>query len=560
MWTPATANGTTGTATPNAQLNGLRAINGFGQAIMNSGYSPLLFTPNTRNGSTGTILGIPGLAGATQHTVVAINEGGDVLGYSCVTQLSGSCQNHAFLWTPSTANGLSGTTVELPVPAGFTAVTPTAMNSNRTIVGTMTPALGNPVPFLYTGSTYYDLTTIAGLPLAATPVAINQAGQIVLNDQSGYQSTVYLATQLSATCTYSLSASDTEIGASGGFGTLTVATDPNCAWTVRSDSQWLRITSADSGTGSSTVSYAVDPNPNTSSRSGILTAAGQTVMVRQAGRVVTLRPDFNGDGIPDIVWQNDITRQVTVNYYGGASGASYQGWNWLNTNNNAGWHVVAAADFNGNGVPDLVWQYDSTRQVTVNYYGGTGGASYQGWTWLNTSNNTGWRVVAAADFNGDGVPDLVWQNDSTRQVTVNYYGGTAGASYQGWNWLNTNNNTGWHVVAAADFNGDGVPDLVWQNDNTRQVTVNYYGGTGGASYQGWNWLNTNNNAGWHVVAAADFNGDGVPDLVWQNDTTRQVAVNYYGGPGGATYQGWNWLNGATNTNWSLVNSSSVLMP
>ena len=36
----------------------------------------------------------------------------------------------------------------------------------------------------------------------------------------------------------------------------------------------------------------------------------------------------------------------------------------------------------------------------------------------------GWTVVGVSDFNGDGVPDLVWQNNSTAQVTVNYYGGT----------------------------------------------------------------------------------------------------------------------------------------
>jgi len=98
-----------------------------------------------------------------------------------------------------------------------------------------------------------------------------------------------------------------------------------------------------------------------------------------------------------------------------------------------------------------------------------------------------------------------------------------------------------------------APELVWQNDTTRQVTVNYYGGAGGATLQGWNWLDAQGIPGWHVVAAADFNGDGVPDLVWMNDTTRQVTVHYYGGTGGATLQGWNWLNSAGVPTWSIVN-------
>jgi len=94
---------------------------------------------------------------------------------------------------------------------------------------------------------------------------------------------------------------------------------------------------------------------------------------------------------------------------------------------------------------------------------------------------------------------------------------------------------------------------VWMNDTTRQVTVHYYGGAGGATLQGWNWLDAQGIPGWHVVAAADFNGDGVPDLVWMNDTTRQVTVHYYGGAGGATLQGWNWLNSAGVPTWSIVN-------
>lgn len=111
---------------------------------------------------------------------------------------------------------------------------------------------------------------------------------------------------------------------------------------------------------------------------------------------------------------------------------------------------------------------------------------------------------------------------------------------------------GWHVAAVADFNRDGVPDLVWMNDTTRQVTVHYYGGAGGATDSGWNWLDPGGKPGWHVVGAGDFNNDGVPDLVWMNDTTHQVTVHYYGGVGGATDQGWSWLDYGGEPGWSAV--------
>jgi len=264
--------------------------------------------------------------------------------------------------------------------------------------------------------------------------------------------------------------------------------------------------------------------------------------------------DFNGDGNPDLLWVDDKASQVTVHYYGGMQGVTDIGWNWLNSAGEpAGWQLVGAADFDGNGVPDLVWEYMPTGQVTVNYYGGPGGATYLGWNWLNAAGHPAWTVVAVADMNGDGVPDLIWQNDTTNQVTVNYYGGTGGAVYQGWNWLNSGGEPpGWHVVAAADFDGNGTPDLVWQYAPTRQVTVNYYGGAGGAAYQGWNWLNSAGDLGWAVVGANDFDGNGVPDLVWQNDATAQVTVNYYAGTGGATYIGWNWLAASGYPGWKAV--------
>jgi len=45
----------------------------------------------------------------------------------------------------------------------------------------------------------------------------------------------------------------------------------------------------------------------------------------------------------------------------------------------------------------------------------------------------------------------------------------------------------------------------------------------------------------------------VPDLVWQNDSSRQVTVWYMGGAGGAVFQGWNYLSAAGVPGWSALN-------
>jgi hypothetical protein len=69
----------------------------------------------------------------------------------------------------------------------------------------------------------------------------------------------------------------------------------------------------------------------------------------------------------------------------------------------------------------------------------------------------------------------------------------------------------------------------------------------------WNWLDSAGVPGWSVKAATDVNRSGTPDLIWQNDTTSQVVVHYYGGAGGAVYQGWNWMNSAGAPGWTVVN-------
>jgi len=285
--------------------------------------------------------------------------------------------------------------------------------------------------------------------------------------------------------------------------------------------------------------------------------AGGAVFQSQAGLNTANNPgwrvvgaaDFDRNGKPDLVWQNDTTNQVLVNYYFGSP--VYQGWNDLYAGV-SGWTVVGTGDFDGNGVPDLVWQNTSTHEVIVYYYGGAGGAAFQGWNYLYASSVPGWTVVAVADMNGDGVPDLIWQNTTTQQVIVYYYGGAGGAVYQGYAWLYTGSAPGWKVVGAADFDGNGTPDLVWQNTATQQVIVYYYGGAGGTVFQSWAYLYTGSAPGWAVVGAADMNGDGVPDLIWQNKATGQVDVYFYGGAGGAVNQGWNWINSTGVPGWSVI--------
>jgi len=141
-----------------------------------------------------------------------------------------------------------------------------------------------------------------------------------------------------------------------------------------------------------------------------------------------------------------------------------------------------------------------------------------------------WQIAGAGDRDGDGKADLLWRRPTTGHRAVWFMNGgvMSGASFY-------DVPASWELVNAGDFDGNGVPDIVWMNNSFRGVTVNYFGGPGGASYIGYNWLIAGEPAGWRAVTVGDFDGNGIPDLVWVNDQQKLITVNYFGGPGGATY-------------------------
>jgi len=177
IWTPSSPNGTAGTLNTDSRLagqNGIGGINDFGQAIVNNPAS--LFTPTVANGATGSFTPIPALPGYTNNYLIAINRGGTILGESCT---NAGC-DHGFLWTPTAANGATGTAVEIPLPLGYASMYPAALNAGGQVVGMITAGGGVSTPFLYSGGTMYDLSILGGVP-----AAINDQGQILINTPAG---------------------------------------------------------------------------------------------------------------------------------------------------------------------------------------------------------------------------------------------------------------------------------------------------------------------------------------------------------------------------------------
>jgi C1A family cysteine protease len=87
-----------------------------------------------------------------------------------------------------------------------------------------------------------------------------------------------------SSCGYVLSSSAANVAYSGGSKSLKVWARGTCAWTAVSNASWITITAGNTGPGNKTVQYKVAANGTTQSRTGTLTIAGKTYMVKQAAR------------------------------------------------------------------------------------------------------------------------------------------------------------------------------------------------------------------------------------------------------------------------------------
>jgi len=143
-------------------------------------------------------------------------------------------------------------------------------------------------------------------------------------------------------------------------------------------------------------------------------------------------------------------------------------------------------------------------------------------------------------------------HEGTGQVAVNFFGGSQGTTLLRSETISPLSAMGWNVVGAADLNGDGHPDLLLQNSSTRQVMVAYLGGSSGTAVTATQELNSSSFGGWTAVGMQDMNGDGHPDMVLVNDATGESIVNYYGGELGVAYLGSSYLDRSGSPDWKLV--------
>ena len=192
----------------------------------------------------------------------------------------------------------------------------------------------------------------------------------------------------------------------------------------------------------------------------------------------------------------------------------------------AGWTPVDLVDLNGDHSPDVILRY-SDGSLGVWLLGGPQGSQILA-TAILSGPLQGWTPVGLADLNGDGHPDLILQySDGT--IAVTYLGGAQGTQPLSFVVISAPLGA-WRVVGAADLDGDGHPDLVMQYPNG-ELAVTYLGGAQGAQPLSFVVI-SGPVVGWSVVGLTDLDGDGHPDLI-SRYADGSVGVTYLGGAKGS---------------------------
>jgi hypothetical protein len=223
----------------------------------------------------------------------------------------------------------------------------------------------------------------------------------------------------------------------------------------------------------------------------------------------TGEPDFNGDGWNDMVVQNLINGQIQIQLLLDGEGAGL-----LPTGQSIipQFYADAIGSFGGGGSgrPSIAW-----RNVFTGLTSGwrmNGGLFSQQYA-IQPTVSTDWVLVGSGDLNEDGVDDLVWQNDVNARI--GYW--TMGANGQptSYNLFPRQTNINWELVGVGDFNDDGRPDLLWRNLVNDRMGVWYLDENLGIGSIGLLTSDAPDSYSSIVAGVADYNNDGVADILWQ---------------------------------------------
>ena len=237
--------------------------------------------------------------------------------------------------------------------------------------------------------------------------------------------------------------------------------------------------------------------------------------------------DFNGDGKQDLAFPDPFHNLLHV-LLGNGDGTFTEA-----STTRVGGHPVwaAAGDFNGDGKLDLAVTNQAGGNVSILLGHGDGTFLLRSTVAVGAHPN----ALVVSDFDGDGKLDLAVVNSSSNTLSILLGNGNGTFSLKS----SPTTGTSPYAVAAADFNNDGKMDLAVTNScgNAPSCTAPGFAsitvllGTGDGTFTSSSVV-MDGFGNPHGIAAADFNGDGRPDLVIAGLNESSGVILFGNGRGG----------------------------
>lgn len=226
--------------------------------------------------------------------------------------------------------------------------------------------------------------------------------------------------------------------------------------------------------------------------------------------------DLNGDGYPDVVATNPATGSVSL-FLGRGDGTLEPAVRLpVGSPGRSAPYSAAIGDFDGDGRQDLAVADNTGLAIVVRLGNGDGTLGPE----TAMPEGGGYPYICIArDVDLDGKLDIVCANRGSDDVSVLL--GRGDGTFSAPLVSSTGAGTGPYAIAVADFNLDGVPDVVTPNFQTGTASVLL--GIGDGTFEppidaGPTGLNS------YGVAAGDFDRDGKPDFAVCNAVSNDVVV------------------------------------
>jgi hypothetical protein len=236
--------------------------------------------------------------------------------------------------------------------------------------------------------------------------------------------------------------------------------------------------------------------------------------------------DFSGDGRMDLVWQDDAQGYLALWTMSGTDWWRPESSDLLAPTRvpDTNWKIVGSGDFNADGKPDIVWQEQTQGWVGIWLMDGR--TLIQSVTLspqaFERVSDTNWKVVGVVDFNVDGKPDLLWHERTQGWLVAWLCDGLTVTSSVALEPERQMDFT-FDARGTGDMNNDGQADIIWQDRFSGVVEVWLLSGL-----QVVDTIETIpgrvSDTNWKIVAAGDLDGDGKTDLVWQEMTQGWLAA------------------------------------